>query len=194
MNTSVQELRKAVEGLILSYESQVSLIGMAVSSSHGILNTLKEECMAVNNGLEESLARNASLRRKDFDMMMRDLNLYREEREEEIKRKIDAFLKQQQELAPQLRALLEDNSSDAGNIKAKISNIQRRQAKVTREVTEAIRSFQKEHEQFVTEAHKILTNTSSLSVGDFKNWLKQLQFHKNASNSYIGETLNMARK
>ena len=194
MNTSIEELRKAVERLILSYESQVATIGLAINTSHGILDAFKKERVAVNNRLEESLARNASLRKKDFNTMMRDFNLYQEEREEEIKRKLDAFLKQQQELAPQLKALLEVNSSDADNIKAVISNIQRQQARATREVTEAICSFQKEHEQSITEAHKILTSTASLSVGDFKSRLKQLELHKNANNTCVGETLNLARR
>ncbi len=195
MNTSIEELRKAVERLILSYESQVATMGAIVDSTHRIVQTFKKDRVAVNDRLKESLARNASLRRKDFDTMMRDFNLYQEEGEEEIKRKIDTFLQQQRELAPQLKALLEEvNADNVGNIKATISDIQRRQAKATREVTEAIRSFQKEHEQSITEAHKILTSTTSLSVGDFKSWLGQAQPYKNANNSYVAETLNMARR
>jgi len=188
MNTSVEELRKAVERLIVSYESQVAIIGSAINTSHGILDTFKKERVAVNNRLEESLAKNASLRRKDFDTMMRDFNLYQEEREEEIKRKIDAFLKQQRKLAPKLKALLEGvNSDDTNNSKAIISDIQRRQAEATREVSEAIRSFQEEHEQFITEAGKILTSTTSLSVADFKNWLGQAQPYKNAMTTMTGK-------
>jgi len=193
MNTSIEELRKTVEGLILSYESQVATMGAIVDSTHRIVQTFKKDRVAVNDRLKESLARNASLRRKDFDTMMRGFNLYQEEGEEEIKRKIDTFLQQQRELAPQLRALLEEvNADNIGNIKAAISDIQCRQAKATREISEAIHSFQKEHEQSTTEAYKILTSTTSLSVGDFKSWLNQL--HKNANNSYVAETLNMARR
>jgi len=188
MNTSVEELRKTVEGLILSYESQVAIIGSAVNTSHGILDTFKKERVAVNNKLKESLARNASLRRKDFDTMMRDLDFFQEEREEEIKRKMDAFLKQQRELPSQLKALLDEvNSGDTNNSKAIISDIQRRQAEATREITEAIRSFQKEHEQFITEARKILTSTTGLSLADFKNWLGQAQPYKNAVAAMSGK-------
>lgn len=178
-NTSIEELRKAVERLILSYESQVAIIGAAVNTSYGILDTFKKERVAVNNRLEESLARNASLRRKDFDMMMRDFDLYQEEREEEIRRKIDAFLKQQRELAPQLKALLEGVDADkVGNTRATISNIQCRQAEAAREISEAIRSFQEEHEQLIAEAGKIVTSTTSLSLADFKSWLSQAQPYK----------------
>ena len=188
MNTNVEELRKAAERLILSYESQVAIIGSAVNASNGILDAFKEERVAINNRLEESLARNASLRRRDFDNMMRDFNLYQEEREEEIKRKIDAFLKQQRKLAPELKALLEGvNADNIGNIRAIISDIQRRQAEATREVSEAIRSFQKEHEQFITEARKILSSTTSLSLADFKSWLGQAQPYKNAITAMSGK-------
>jgi len=185
MNTSTEELRKAAERLILSYESQVSTIGAIVDSTHGIVQTFKKDRVEVNNRLKESLARNASLRRKDFDNMMRDFNLYQEEREQEIKRKIDAFLKQQRELAPELKALFEGvNADNIGNIRAKIGDIQRRQAEATREISEAIRSFQKESEQSITEARKIPTSTTSLSMANFKSWLRQAQPYKNANNNY----------
>jgi len=195
MNTSIEELRKTVESLILSYESQVATIGSAVNTSNGILDAFKKERVAVNNRLEESLARNASLRKKDFNTMMTDFNLYQEESEEEIKRKIEDFLKQQRKLAPELKVLLEGvNTDNTGNFRAIITDIQCRQAEATREITEAIRSFQKEHEQFITEAYKILARTTSLSMADFRNWLERAQPCKNASNSYVGETLDTARK
>ena len=194
MNIS-KELRKDVERLILSYESQIAIIGSAINASHAILDALKKERVAANNMLEESLARNASLRRKDFDIMTRDFNLYQEEREEQIKRKVKAFLKQQQELPSQLKALLDEvNSGDTSNSRATIRDIQQRQEEATREVTESICSFQKESEQSVTEAHEILNNTTGLSVGDFKRWLRHSQPYKNANNSHVDETLTMARK
>jgi len=194
MNIS-KELRKDVERLILSYESQIAIIGSAINASHAILDALKKERVAANNMLEESLARNASLRRKDFDIMTRDFNLYQEEREEQIKRKVNAFLKQQQELPSQLKALLDEvNSGDTSNSRATIRDIQQRQEEATREVTEAICSFQKESEQSVTEAHEILNNTTGLSVGDFKRWLRQSQPYKNANNSHVDKTLTIARK
>jgi len=188
MNTNVEELRKAAGRLVLSYESQVSTIGSAVNASNGILDAFKKERVAINNRLEKSLTRNASLRKKDFVNMMRDFNLYQEEREQAIKRKIDAFLKQQRKLAPELKALLEGvNRGDTNNSKAIISDIQRRQAEATREISEAIRSFQEEHEQFITEACKILTSTTGLSVADFKNWLGQAQPYKNAMTATSGK-------
>ncbi len=194
MNIS-KELRKDVERLILSYESQIAIIGSAINASHAILDALKKERVAANNMLEESLARNASLRRKDFDIMTRDFNLYQEEREEQIKKKVNAFLKQQQELPSQLKALLDEvNSGDTSNSRATIRDIQQRQEEATREVTEAICSFQKESEQSVTEAHEILNNTTGLSVGDFKRWLRQSQPYKNANNSHVDKTLTIARK
>jgi len=195
MNISIKELRKDVERLILSYESQIAIIGSAINASHAILDALKKERVAANNMLEESLARNASLRRKDFDIMTRDFNLYQEEREEQIKKKVNAFLKQQQELPSQLKALLDEvNSGDTSNSRATIRDIQQRQEEATREVTEAICSFQKESEQSVTEAHEILNNTTGLSVGDFKRWLRQSQPYKNANNSHVDKTLTIARK
>lgn len=195
MNTSIEELRKTVEGLILSYESQVATIGSAVSASHEIVDAFKKEREEINNKLKGSLATNASLRRKDFDAMTRDFNAYWEEREENTRRRLENFLNQQRELVSQLRALLKGaNSDDTTNTRARISDIQRRQDEATREITEAIRSFQKEHEQFITEVGKILTSTTGLSVADFKNWLGQTQPCKNENNNYVGETLSTARQ
>ena len=123
------------------------------------------------------------------------INLYQEEREEEIRRKIGAFLSQQRELPSQLKALLEGVDADkVGNTRATISNIQCRQAEAAREISEAIRSFQEEHEQLIAEAGKIVTSTTSLGLADFKSWLRQDQPYKNANNTYVGETLNMARR
>jgi len=190
-NTSIEELRKAVERLILSYESQVSTIGAIVDGTHGIVQTVKKDRAEVKKRLKESLARNVSLRKKDFDTMMRDFNLYQEEREEEIRRKIDAFLNQQRELPSQLKALLEGVDADkVGDTRATISNIQCRQAEAAREISEAIRSFQEEHEQLVAEAGKIVTSTTSLSLADFKSWLSQAQPYKVGSrNSLLKEVI-----
>jgi len=178
-NMTTEELRKTVERLILSYESQVSTIGAIVDGAHGIVQTVKKDRAEVNKRLRESLARDASLRKKDFDTMMMGFNLYQEKREEEIRRKIDAFLNQQRELPSQLKALLEGVDVDrVGNTRTTISNIQCRQAEAAREISEAIRSFQKEHEQLVGEAGKIVTSTASLGLADFRSWLSQGQPYK----------------
>jgi len=163
---------RLVAGLVASYEAGVQAVEAVVEAADRMLEPWRQEREKVSATLREALAKSASLRRKDFDAMMRGILLSQEEREREVKEVMKAYLKEQKEAAEALKAALD--SGDPGRLRAALGELQAWQREKEEEIRKAIASFQREQEE-VASAFKELLARGSIRVKDLKAALERLQ-------------------
>ena len=85
-------MQDITEDIISSYDVRIQSIGNIFDTTHQLLNgfqnsflDVKQERENVRTELRESLARNESLRKKDFDSMMQGILSTQDEREKEVR-------------------------------------------------------------------------------------------------------------
>lgn len=171
------EMGRLIAGLVTSYEAGVQAVEAVVEAADGMPGPWKREWEEVCSTLREALAKGASLRRKDFDAMIRGILLRQEEREGEVKEVMKTYLKEQKEAASALKAALE--SGDPGRLRAALGKLQAWQKTRGEEVRRAITSFQREQEELAS-AFKGLLAKGSIRARDLKAALEQIQTRRGA--------------
>ena len=126
--------------------------------------------------LRDTLARAASLRRRDFDAMMQAILAGQEERQERVKEAMRGYLREHKATAQALKeALAKDEAKRVGTVKELLGGIMARQEEREREVRALLAEFRKEQEQVARALGGFLSNGGSIKVKDFKGTLRAIQ-------------------
>ena len=164
----------AIQDIVLSYEARISTIGAVIGNTYGVMQESRSALGRVNSQLRETLAGSASLRKKDFDSMVAEVEAAQEDRHQEIDCLLTEFVLVQKVTASRLKDLL--TGVQVGrqvDFKATLSDIQVRQEGVQTRVVDRLRACQDEQEGFVAELHRLLTSGRSITVTDFKAALRR---------------------
>lgn len=162
--TDVSEIRGIILDLCDSYENRVAtveaLIGVAyraVRESNGSLSKASRERESVNARLQEILARNCSLRKKDFDTIMRgivrtleDKRAQLEETQERIEQELEGYLSRQKERIALLRERLRD-LDDIEDVEQVLKAVKVGQKNEAESLFLTLRQFRLELETFTRE-------------------------------------------
>ena len=124
-----------IETLLTSFEARIQKIETVFStseavneSSHALMNDfqhslqdLRKERMQLNTMLRENLAKNGSLRKNDYDILMDDIFLLLDEKEKEAEDQFYRYIEDQKAMARLLRqGILEIKNTEQNNNKEKI--------------------------------------------------------------------------
>ena len=154
-------MNKIVNNILSSYEARIKSIGSIFDTTHQILQGFQEALLdtrqereKIRVELRESLTKNGSLRRKDFDNMMQSILLTQEEREKEVGNLLNQYFNEQREMAQALRERLErfkDSLARGEALRLKefqslIKEILAKQIERKDKVTSGLKEFQKEQE------------------------------------------------
>ena len=97
--TNSLNVTHVVEGIISSYEEKLQSISLIIDNTQIVLGEFqesmshaKEEKEALNVRLRDTLARNESLRKKDFDVMMNTILVSQNNSEKEVKKLLHNYL------------------------------------------------------------------------------------------------------
>ena len=104
--TEKRDLKDLAEDIIASYDARVKVVGEIVEDTHQMLDGFKEQRQEMSDNLREVLAKSESLRKKDFNAMMRDILLTQQKREENVKKMLADFREEEARVAEQLKELL----------------------------------------------------------------------------------------
>jgi hypothetical protein len=179
-----------VNNILHSYEARIQSIGSMFDSTHQILQgfqdillNTRQEREKSSLELRESLAKNESLRRKDFDSMMQNILSIQNKREKEVRNLLNSYLNEQREMAQELR----DNfigfkeslaKSDAQRLNAfqdMIKEIIAKQDKRKEEVTSGLKEFQKKQNMLSARLKELVAKGKELRIRDFKSMLKEFE-------------------
>ncbi len=179
-----------VEGIISSYEEKLQSISFIIDNTQMVLGEFqesmshaKEEKEALNVRLRDILARNESLRKKDFDVMMNTILVSQDDGEREVRNLLHNYLDEQGEMARQLKGNLgtfkdDLNKDDIGRInefRKMLKDILKKQEERKEEVAAKLRIFQKEQGELSRSLGELLSKGRDLRIKDLKAMLKQFE-------------------
>jgi hypothetical protein len=182
-----------IDNIISSYENRVQKIQTAFQSSetitesshnlfdhvHHSLSDLKKERELLNARICESLAKNGSLRKKDYNNLMSGIISTLDEKEKAAEDLFLSFIEAQKETAQSLKNSLlqmkDLSGSDSGGtitkIKEQLSQITKMQELRKEVVISTFLDFQQMHNRMVQCLESILEKGEHLLVKDLKNIL-----------------------
>jgi len=192
MNTNPnQEIDHFLEGIITSYEERVQKIQTAFQSSekitetshslydhvHSSLNELKKEREQLNTKLCEALAKNGSLRKKDYNTMMSGILESLDEKEKEAEHKFLSFIETQKETAQLLKNSIigfkdispQESKEKIANIRQQLSHISKIQEEGKEMVMNTFLDFQNLHNKIIEYFEAQLEKGSEIHAQDIKN-------------------------
>ncbi len=184
------------DNIINSYESRIQKIQTAFQSSefitesshslfdhvHNSLNELRKERDLLNARLCETIAKNGSLRKKDYQLMMSGILSSFEEKEHEAENQFNIFIEAQKETVQQLKIrLLDIKDITAPDVGEKITLIKEHlvqnslvQSKRKETVIKTFEEFQKMHNKMMEYLEKLVEKGDNILIQDIKNVKTQL--------------------
>ena len=183
-----KDMKQMVDQIVSSYETRVQSISTLFDTTHQVLQGFqdsllgtREEREKLNGELRENLAKNKSLRRKDFDNLMEGILLTQNEREKEVRDLLNSYLHEQKEMAQNLRENLERFKDSLAKGEARrvkefqkmIKEILVKQEERKDEVTGRLKEFKKEQITLTSRLKELLAKGKELRIRDFKSMLKE---------------------
>jgi len=181
---------KHAEEIISSYEERLQSINSIFDNTQTVLGEFQESFSNTNHEretlkvqLRDTLAKNESLRKKDFDIMMNAILLSQDDREREVKSLLNSYLMEQKEMARQLRedlgtfkdGLNKDNIDRINEFHGMLKDILREQEERKAEVTARLKMFQKEQSELSCTLGELLSKGNELRIRDLKTMLRQFE-------------------
>ena len=189
MNTASEfNLNGLLTDISTSYESRIQKIQTAFQSSENItesshllfdnvqnfLNNLKKEREILNSRLSETLAKNGSLRKKDYNLMMNDVLDLLDKKELETENQFLNFIKDQKDTTQSLKNSLLDikdskeTSEKITIIKEQLSQISKLQGIRKEAVIKSFTDFQQMHNRIMEYLENLLKNGDNVQIKDIK--------------------------
>lgn len=192
MTATLVDLKNTVEDIVSYYETGFQGISSIFEGTHLIFDEFQEslldskqerENINIQLQLQDILASNEHLRRRDFDHMMRDLLLAQEEREGEVRTLLKNYLHEQKEMARDLRerlgkfknALTEGNIQRVKEFREIIKEILLQQDARKAAVTSGLKEFREEQKVLVTRLKGLLAKGKELRIRDVKLMLREFK-------------------
>jgi hypothetical protein len=182
--------------IITSYESRIQKIQTAFQSSENItesshslfdnvhqsLNELKKERDILNSRLCENLAKNGSLRKKDYNTMMSGILAALDEKEKEAESQFLNFIEAQKATAQSLKNSLlgikditsQDNCEKISIIKEELSRISKMQELRKETVMKTFLDFQQMHNRMMICLENLLNKGEHILARDIKKVKDQI--------------------
>ena len=184
------------DNIINSYESRIQKIQTAFQSSENItesshflfdnvhqsLNELKRKRDILNSRLCENLAKNGSLRKKDYHTMMSGILGALEEKEKEAESRFLNFIEAQKATAQSLKNSLlgikditsQDNCEKISVIKEQLSQISKLQEMRKESVMKTFLEFQQMHNKMMTCLENLLEKGDHILIKEIKTVKDQI--------------------
>ncbi len=192
--SQVLDSKDVVEDIVTSYEARIQSIASIFDTTHQIFEGFqdyfldtRQEREKINAELRENLARNESLRRKDFDNMMNNILSSQTRREKEVRNLLKDYFSDQETMAKALREnlgkfkdpLTRREDKRVKEFQAFIREILAEQEERKKEVASKLKEFQKEQQEMAKRLKELLAKGRELHIRDLKLMLKELKFqHK----------------
>jgi len=189
------DIKRLTKEVVFSYESRISEVGIIIDNAHRILEEFKTKRNEMSNQLKENLAKEESLRKKDFDRMMKEILSRQDEREKQVKDLLRTFLEEQKEMAQTIKKnLAEGERVRINDFKKILQDIQTRQKVGENEVSMMLKEFQKEHKEMVESLRTFLDKGEAIRIKDFKEMIKNIRSRQIERANEVREKLDEFRK
>ncbi|MFH1798265.1 MAG: hypothetical protein ABH844_02815 [Candidatus Omnitrophota bacterium] len=182
-----------VENVVSSYVAKMDRIEAAADTGEQFLWSFqdsfldaRQEREIVTMELRESLAKISSLRKKDFDNMMKEIVWAQKEKEKEAKSLLNGYITEQKEMAHMLARNLTSVKDDLSKGETKrikdfqvlIERILSQQDVRKEEVTVKLKQFREEQQVMSKRLKNLLAKGRELRVKDLKSMLEEFKIKK----------------
>ena len=172
----VEDMKRVAEEIVSSYQSRISTVATIIDNTHQILDDFKIKRNEISNQLKETLARGESLRKNDFDNMMKDILSHQDEREKHVKELLKTFFEEQKEVAEIIKkSLTEGEKVRISDFKNSLKDIQAKQRTRENEVSVMLKEFQTEYKEMAESLRSLLDKREAIRVSEFKVMLKDIR-------------------
>ena len=158
--------------IISLYDKIVDRVAGLKQETKQTVNEFKKEQKQLQDELKEKLAKGESLRKKDFDLLIKDIIEKRKQRQKEVALMIEQFKKEEEDMANGFRQLLDKGKKlrirDFKKMMTKIRIRQEERKPEVEKLTKAASCIKKETahmlEQFKKEREEMAAEWQSLAV------------------------------
>ena len=202
-----------VDGVFCSYEARIQGVECLLETARDVLENfdnsildVRSEYEQVSEQLRENLSKNGSLRKKDFDTMMRVMATEQEQRGREVRDLSKQYLDEQTELVHELRGRVHEfTSALAGGEPAKvterhqaITDLFTKQQQHSLDVVAQLKESQQQQQETAGMLRDLLAKGRELRIKDLKLMLaefaRQHRQRSGAAGPAAGEGPGKARR
>lgn len=170
------EMRRVAEEIVSSYQSRISTVASIIDNTHQLLDDFKNKRNEMSEQLKETLARGESLRKKDFDNMMKDILSHQDEREKRVKELLKTFFEEQKEVAEIIKKSLTGvEKIRIDDFKKMLQDIQAKQRTRENEVRVLLKEFQAEYKELAESLRSLLDKREAMRIRDFKDVMRNIR-------------------
>ena len=177
-----------VDGVFRSYEARIQGVECLLETARNVLENsdnsildVRPEYDQVSEQLRENLAQNGSLRKKDFDTMMRMMSAEQEQRGREVRDLSKQYLDEQTQIVHELRgrlhdftdALAEGEPAKVTEHHQAITDLFTKQQQRSSDVVTQLRESQKEQQETAGLLRDLLAKGRELRIKDLKRMLAE---------------------
>jgi len=174
-----KDMKKVAQEITYSYQARISTVAAIIDDTHLLLEDFRNRRNEMSSQLKETLAREESLRRKDFDNMINDILVAQDEREKQVKNLLKTFFQEQREIAETIRKnLSEGQRVRIDEFKKILQDIQVKQKARENEVNTTLREFQKEYKEMAESLRSLLDKGEAIRIKDFKDTIKNIRIRQ----------------
>lgn len=110
-NRMANNIAQLTEDILASYEARVQVVRNIIQDTAGLLDDFKRRREEMAEDLRDNLAKSEHLRKKDFDRMMSDILVAQNERENNVRKMLSDFKKEEDAMLVSLKDLLKKGRS-----------------------------------------------------------------------------------
>lgn len=179
---SLENIQTAVADIISTYEKRIDGIGTTFDTTFQLIESFQESFQnnrqkeVFTNQIRDILAKNEHLRKKDFDIMMREVLISQEKRERIVKDLLKTYIEEQKNMAANLKENLHNvrDSLAKGELQRikdfqeSVKGIMARQDERRMEVSSLLREFQNEQRDLAGRLRELLAKGRDLRINDLK--------------------------
>lgn len=183
-----RDLKDLARDIIAAHDTRVKIVSEIIEDTHLMMANFKTKREQMADELQKLLAKGESLRKKDFERMMLDIMDAHAKREEGVKKMLEDFRQEEEEVQGKLRNLLtkgeEVRIKDFKKMMAEIRQGQEKRIRAANEsVTDQLQKMQEE-------VHIMLDNFKTERQSVASAWHEMLGFfHGGSEKSKLASNL-----
>jgi hypothetical protein len=191
----VEDMKRVAEEIVSAYQSRISTVATIIDNTHQILDDFKIKRNEMSEHLKETLARQGSLRKKDFDSMMQEILFHQDEREKEVRDLLKTFFEEQKEVAEIIKkSLTGAEKIRIDDFKKMLQDIQAKQRTRENEVSVMLKEFQTEYKEMAESLRSLLDKREAMRIKDFKKMLNYIRAGQSEREKEVRNKLDESRK
>jgi len=184
------EFHNLIEEIVNSYEVKVKAVLYLIKQVVQKVKIFHKEQIKMSDKLKDILARNQSLRRKDFDTMIANIRIQQAQREKEITQMVENFYEEEKEMVARMREML------SGKTPCTLKEFEFLRKKMLehpkereRQLSRMLKNFHRDQEQLAWALRKLIEKGPAVRIKDFKAMIKAFHIEHHDQISGVDEIL-----